>query len=251
VGIQIKDDSDPLVLNCEITGCGTGVEAYQKNWRYGIGGQGRVVNSVVAENGIDLIVRERSSLSVRSSVVSQLPEESPRLRFDAVVSPGGPRPLPDLTLWSLLTGGPAEPGIGPTGSGRNVTRRELVVDDVFEDGFRLKARGWALVGSTKLYVEGHELRATLRDRAVVLEKSFGLTDLPAGARLHLRVAATRSAEVMLAVAVNGRELTRTLDLDSSEQSVVVDLPAGDLDRVRFRSKDRTTLRLRRAAISVP
>ncbi len=251
VGIQIKDDSDPLVLNCEITSCGTGVEAYQKNWRYGIGGQGRVVNSVVAENGIDLIVREQSSLSVRSSVVSHLPEENSRLRFDAVVSPEGPRPLPELTSWSLLTGGPDEPGIGPTGSGRKVTRRELVVDDVFQDGFRLKTRGWALVGSTKLYVEGHELRATLRNRAVVLEKDFGLTDLPAGARLHLRVAATRSAEVILAVAIGGRELTRTLDLDSSEQSVVVDLPAGDLDRVRFRSEDRTTLRLRRAAVSVP
>ena len=86
---------------------------------------------------------------------------------------------------------------------------------------------------------------------MVLEKDFELDDLPEGSRFHLRLAASRPATVRLEVEVDGHPLERTLELDSSEQSVVVDLPAGDLGRARISSQSRTTLSLRYAAISVP
>ncbi len=251
VGIQIKDESDPLILNCEITGCEIGVEGFRKNWRYGVGGHGRLVNSVVTDNGIDLAVRERSRLIVRSSVVGALPEDPSRLQLDSVVKPGEPLPPADREAWSLFDGGPADPSVGTTGTGHTLTLRRRVVEDQFRDGFRCEPRGWVLVGSEKLYVEGDVLRAALRTNKMVLEKDFDLDDLPEGSRLHLRVTASRPATVRFEVEVDGHRLERTLELDSSEQSVVVDLPAGDLGRARISSQSRTTIGLRYAAVSVP
>ncbi len=251
VGIQVKDASDPLVLACEITGCGIGVEAYRKNWRYGTGGRGRVVNSIVRDNGEDLVVRAQSRLVVRSSVVGTLPEDPGRLGLVDVAGPGGPPPPPEEAAWALFAGAPVEPGIGPAGIGGRLTLRRPVVDDRFRDGFRLDGRGWTLEGADRLWIEDGTLRAGLRSRDAVLWKDFGLEELPEGARLHLRLAASRPVLATLEVEAGGGRLLRTLEIGPVERNVAVALPAGRLDRVALRAGSRTTLRLRRAVVSVP
>ncbi len=251
VGIQVKDASDPLILASEITGCGIGVESFRKNWRYGAGGRGRVVNSVVRGNDLDLAVREQSRLLVRNSVVGRIPPGEDGLVLDSVAPAGHVPPPPDPAEWAILSGAPVplEPGLA--GTGGTLSLRRLAADDRFRDGFRLEAGGWSLGGSGRLFVRAGILRAGLRDRDAVLGRDFGLEDLPGGSRLHLRLAASRPAAVTLQVETGEGELLRTLALGPTERTIVLELPPGRLGRVRLRADTRTTLRLRRAWVSLP
>ncbi|NOZ93982.1 MAG: hypothetical protein GXP47_04455 [Acidobacteria bacterium] len=251
VGVQIKDGSDPLILNCSITGCRAGVDAYRKNWRYGTGGRGRLVNSIVEKNDTDLSIRKESRLIVRSSVIGVLPRDRSRLELHHVAASGDPMPAPDVA-------GPAQlvrPGglatIGLTGDGGRTTLRPLLADDRFIDGFVLDTRGWRLEGDVKIHVKETRLTARLRTPQAALVRDYGLSGLPPDSRLHLRISATRPAAVTLRLEGDFGTVEKVLDLARQETAAVIGIPGRTLQRVSFHAASRTTLRLRWAAISVP
>lgn len=251
VGIQIKDGSDPLVLNCSITGCRTGIDAYRKNWRYRTGGRGRLVDSIVSGNGTDLSIREESRLTVRSSIVGTLPKNRSRLELHHVATPGDPLPEPDFAGPAMLAGPEGPATIGLTGDGRRTTLRPLLADDRFIDGFLLDSRGWRLEGDVKLHIEGSRLMARLKTPQEALVRDYGLSGLPSGCRLHLRISASRPAAVTLRLEGGFGTVEKVLELGREESSVVIGIPGRELRRVVFHAAQRTTLRLRWAAVSVP
>jgi len=251
VGVQIKDGSDPLILNCSITGCETGIDAYRKNWRYGTGGRGRLVNSVVTGNGTDLSIRKESRLIVRASIIGTLPRDRSRLELHHVTGPGDPAPEPDVAGPALLVGPKGPATIGPTGDGRRTTLRPLLAEDRFTDGFVLDTRGWRLEGDPKIRVKGPRLLARLRSPHAALVRDYDLSGLPPGSRLHLRLAASRPATVVLTFRGNFGSVEKSLELGPEETAVVIGIPGRTLHRVSFHAPEQTTLRLRWAAVSVP
>lgn len=64
IGVAFKDGSDPTLINVLITNCQTGVSGYAKNWRYPGGGSGKLIDSVLINNGIDVLLDEQSSLTL-------------------------------------------------------------------------------------------------------------------------------------------------------------------------------------------
>ncbi len=50
IGIEIKDRSSPIILNCEIRGSGVGLGSHVKNWRYGSSGLGFIANTLLKDN---------------------------------------------------------------------------------------------------------------------------------------------------------------------------------------------------------
>ncbi len=251
VGVQIKDGSDPLILNCAITGCGAGIDAYRKNWRYGTGGRGRLVDSIVTGNGSDLSIRKESRLIVRSAIVGTLPRDRSRLELHHVAAPGQAPPEPDVPARALLAGASGPGTIGKTGDGRRVNLRPLLADDRFTDGFVLDTRGWRLEGDFKIHVEGTRLLARLKTPQAALVRDYALSGLPPGSRLHLWLSASRPAPVVLHLSGDFGTAEKVLDLGRHETALVLYIPGRRLDRVSLHAGRRTTLRLERAAVSVP
>lgn len=62
LGIQIKDGSRCVAAHCEFIGHSLALNAYQKNWRYGDGGQGTVLASVFRVNAGRATADQRSRL---------------------------------------------------------------------------------------------------------------------------------------------------------------------------------------------
>ncbi|MDG1050666.1 MAG: CotH kinase family protein [Planctomycetota bacterium] len=91
IGMQIKDRSQAVVYNCEVTGNRQGIDAYKKNWRYDSGGFGYVYNSVIADNGSMLTADKHSRLLVDDSLVSPRVESTKRVRLDATCDVGPSR----------------------------------------------------------------------------------------------------------------------------------------------------------------
>lgn len=62
IGVAFKDGSNPTLENVLISNCRTGVSGYAKNWRYPGGGRGKLIDSVLEKNRIDVLLDEHSSL---------------------------------------------------------------------------------------------------------------------------------------------------------------------------------------------
>ncbi len=75
IGIEVKDTSNPLIVNNAVVGNGTGVHLYKKNWRYGGGGRGEILNTLIARNRAgDVRVEDDSRLALAHSL-ARVPEE--------------------------------------------------------------------------------------------------------------------------------------------------------------------------------
>jgi hypothetical protein len=120
IGIQSKDGSTPLILNSVLTGNNLGIDLYQKNLRYGEGGQGTLVNSLIFMNRrADYVLDKRSRLLVLNSTVGRVEEErAGQIEFvNAVSTDLAPTSLrhagwmvtPDSPMNALLTLGDAMP----------------------------------------------------------------------------------------------------------------------------------------------
>ena len=69
IGLQCKDDSVCLVHNTRIIDNKIGVDASQKNWQYGNGGNLVVKNSVILNNLTSLTSGKKSTVSVVNSYI--------------------------------------------------------------------------------------------------------------------------------------------------------------------------------------
>lgn len=91
IGMQIKDRSQAVVYNCEVSGNRQGIDAYKKNWRYDSGGFGYVYKSVIKGNGSMLTADKHSRILVHDSLVSPRVESTKRVRLDATCDVGPSR----------------------------------------------------------------------------------------------------------------------------------------------------------------
>ncbi len=71
IGVAFKDGSNPTLRNVLISNCRTGVSGYSKNWRYPGGGRGNLIDCVLENNGIDVLLDERSRLKLERCVTGK------------------------------------------------------------------------------------------------------------------------------------------------------------------------------------
>lgn len=97
-GIESKDKSVAIILNSDVLDSGEiGVNAYNKNWRYGDGGTAHVHNCRLEGNQVALRADRRSRITIGDSFVDELGEidarritvESAVGRDGAAADPGG------------------------------------------------------------------------------------------------------------------------------------------------------------------
>jgi parallel beta-helix repeat protein len=95
-GIEVKDQSEPTVLNNVLVHNGTGLYEDRKNWRYGGGGWATVINSTLGENTDSLRLDSFSHITVSTdSLVGSFrlaglqPLASERFEEDLVSSADG------------------------------------------------------------------------------------------------------------------------------------------------------------------
>ncbi len=87
IGLQPKDDSVAVVINSSIQGCGLGVDAYKKNWRYASGGRITLFHTVVEGSDTPLSADSHSSIRVEDCFIpdiddADLPEGSVLLEIN-------------------------------------------------------------------------------------------------------------------------------------------------------------------------
>ena len=63
ISIAIKDSSNPIIENNTMKGNSVVIAAYLKNWRYGGGGRGKLINNDFCNNDILFDVDETSKIS--------------------------------------------------------------------------------------------------------------------------------------------------------------------------------------------
>ena len=69
LGAEMKDRSKAIIVNSEIRGNGTGLNAYKKNWRYDSGGFANVYNSIIEGNKLQFGADKYSDIGVHDSFI--------------------------------------------------------------------------------------------------------------------------------------------------------------------------------------
>ncbi|MEM8710155.1 MAG: CotH kinase family protein [Planctomycetota bacterium] len=91
IGVQIKDRSRAVLYNCEVRGSTPAVDAYHKNWRYGVGGSGYVYKSAFQGTSTPVTADKRSSIRLHDCLVDERPERTPQIYVDATTQVGTQR----------------------------------------------------------------------------------------------------------------------------------------------------------------
>ncbi len=85
IGVESKDRSVAVLANITLRDNDQALHAYQKNWRYGVGGAIRLLKSQVHDNDKPIRIEARSRLSVFDSYVDQTIVGSKYIEVDATV----------------------------------------------------------------------------------------------------------------------------------------------------------------------
>ncbi|MEE2940151.1 MAG: CotH kinase family protein [Planctomycetota bacterium] len=104
--IESKDKSIAIIVNSDVFDSGEiGVNAYNKNWRYGGGGTAHVHKCRFAGNDVALRADRRSRITIGDSSVDELGEiDARRITVEPTVDQGAPAANPeDLALVERLT----------------------------------------------------------------------------------------------------------------------------------------------------
>jgi hypothetical protein len=91
IGIEAKDASLISVINSDFTANTTHINAYKKNWRYGVGGQVEVKKSYFSGTDNQLSAKKKSLISISDSTINPMPENKKRVLFSADVDSTGKR----------------------------------------------------------------------------------------------------------------------------------------------------------------
>jgi parallel beta-helix repeat protein len=172
-GIEVKDRSEPFLVHNTIIQNSIGILQSAKNWRYGSGGWGKLVNTIVAENKTD----------IESDQVSRLTTAD----FGAATK--GPMPVsakagssaPTEAAWILAHHGirTASNAVGQIDSWMAVDPSVPKVLSTFEDNFEAATDGWAGAGGvSRLEKRDQDLQATLSRRRGHISRNvdWNLTD---------------------------------------------------------------------------
>lgn len=225
-GIEIKDGSEPLIVNNLVARNRTGIRADRKNWRYGHGGWGRLVNTLVLDSRRK--VTDIDSVSRLTLAATRLGDDSASLadttggldwlyrRYGFVTDDRRPG-LP--ARWSL---GPA---VAPVAEVR------------YEDDFGAEQAGW--VGDEviqRIERRSRALVVSLRDLPGTVAHSVDW-NLPAGGTLVLELGGTDLRQVEVSARAAGRATTLAVAppfTDTRFRFVALALPPGRYDRLALR-----------------
>jgi parallel beta-helix repeat protein len=172
-GIEVKDRSEPFLVHNTIIQNSIGILQSAKNWRYGSGGWGKLVNTVVAENKTDI---ESDKVSRLTTAGFGAAVKGPM----AVSAKAGPS-APTETAWILAHYGirTASNAVGQIDSWMAVKSSAPRVLSTFEDNFEATTDGWAGVGGvSRLEKRDQDLQATLSRRQGHISRNvdWNLTD---------------------------------------------------------------------------
>jgi Right handed beta helix region/CotH kinase protein len=172
-GIGIKDRSEPFLLHNMITQNKIGINQYAKNWRYGSGGWGKLVDTTVVDNGTDMESDKHSRFT----------------KVDIEVDGGRPMPVstrasasvPTDLAWIFAHYGirPASNSAGQIDSWKQIKPVSPRLLGTFEDDFGELANGWVAAGSvSRLEKRDQDLQATFSKRQGQITRSvdWNLTD---------------------------------------------------------------------------
>lgn len=225
-GIEIKDGSEPLIVHNTLVGNGTGLRSDLKNWRYGSGAWGKVINTVVLESRRDAV--EMDSVSRLTVTGSVLGDDRATLADTADAAwvydraglrvserrPGVP------AQWTLTT--PVRP----------------MAEAWYADDFERVADGWEPgAGARRITKRARSLRLTVQSRPgeMTLPTAF---DLPSGGVLVAEVGGRDIAGAEIGALTGSKAVSRafTVPADSTRfRYVAIQLPPGRYTGLRVRA----------------
>ena len=159
-GIGIKDRSEPFLFHNVITQNKIGINQYAKNWRYGSGGWGKLVDTTVVDNGTDIESDKHSRLT----------------KVDIEVDGSSPMPVstrasvsaPTDLAWIFAHYGirPASNSAGLIDGWKEIKPVAPRLVGTFEDDFGELANGWVAAGTvSRLEKRDQDLQATFSKAA--------------------------------------------------------------------------------------
>jgi hypothetical protein len=83
IGVESKDASRLRILQSNLTGNKTQINAYRKNWRYGQGGVVSLDKTVVIGSSKNLQSDKKSKIFINDSMLKPLPKESKTIKIDS------------------------------------------------------------------------------------------------------------------------------------------------------------------------
>lgn len=198
IGVEIKDRSEPFLVRNRVVGNRVGVLEQRKNWRYGAGGWGKLIDNTFRDNGEDVHVGPRSRLTRASA--------------------NGAGELPDWlrAQWGIARGPEGEWLVARTGMAP-------LAAATFRDDLESRADGWLPSGGVA--------RLEKRDQSLVmgLRREGGAIER----RVDWNLSAPGSYVAVFELSAAGlREAQLSLSSDAGERSFPIDL-SGPPDGARF------------------
>ncbi|MDH3444200.1 MAG: right-handed parallel beta-helix repeat-containing protein [Deltaproteobacteria bacterium] len=172
-GIEIKDGSEPFIVHNTITQNAIGILQSAKNWRYGSGGWGKLVNSLVMDNDVDTKSDKDSRLT---NVNFGVDGKGPIL----VGTRAAPSPLTE-NEWIFAHFGirPNSTSLGQIHGWNKVEPIAPKVFGTFQDNFEQMTNGWFGGGGvSRMEKRDHDLQVTFSRRPghITRNVDWNLTD---------------------------------------------------------------------------
>jgi hypothetical protein len=231
-GIGIKDRSEPFLLHNMITQNKVGINQYAKNWRYGGGGWGKLVDTTVVNNGSDIESDKHSRLTL----------------VDSGKNATGPMPVSMRTAPSASTDSAwifVQYGIRPASNSASLVNGWKEITPVapkalgtFEDDFKETADGWLGVeGVSRLEKRDYDLQATFSRRAYISRNvDWDLTDPAYSYEAVFELAGRNVRSAAISVLGGNGEMKRSFELTgglSSYSFVTVELKPGRYSAIKI------------------
>ncbi|NQU43008.1 right-handed parallel beta-helix repeat-containing protein, partial [bacterium] len=256
IGIEIKDGSEPLIVNCDIQGIQYGIHQYSKSWYYADGGHGRVYNTVVTSPGPALNQDAYSDFQAYNSIlwgVFPIETQPGKLSLVDCIEPEREKDIPQAV--ASLQSDPrilAQIGLArldpPTPAGllkapQTAQPRRVLFTDTWREDFTTRLGKWHIKGDAALAAKSARvlaLRAQPGKEACLVRKTPEIEDSLAFLILEMRAPAEPDqsqtpGEPQVQVRLIGRNdqalSEQTLTPTDSMREWILPLPQTGLDRI--------------------